>query len=85
MTITLFAPDHPLWSEYLAHLERATMRRWGVTEDNQPLPDTSYLGACQLRSWSSLRRCHLPLRSLLLCALCVVIFAFAAAIFVKPV
>ena len=45
MTITLFTPDHPLWPEYLAHLERATMRRWGVTEDNQPLPDTSYLGA----------------------------------------
>ena len=43
--INPFTPDYPLWSKFIAHLERHNMARWVLTDDYQPRPDHGCLGA----------------------------------------
>ncbi len=38
-------PDHRLWADLVAHLERHDMARWALTESREPLLDHLYLGA----------------------------------------
>ncbi len=39
-----FAPEHPLWAEYVAHLERVNMAQWIMDENGQPLPNVYFSG-----------------------------------------
>ncbi len=41
-----FAPKHPLWTEYVAHLERVNMAKWIMDEKGQPLPNVYFSGIC---------------------------------------
>ncbi len=47
MQIERFSPDHALWNEYIAHMERQNMARWAVDENCQPKEPLHFLGAIE--------------------------------------
>lgn len=44
MTPETFAPDHPHWQDYVAHMQRANMARWAVDANGQPRTPLHFLG-----------------------------------------
>jgi GNAT superfamily N-acetyltransferase len=43
--VETFSPEHPLWKNYLSHLEEVDMLRWIVDAAGRPPPDFHFLGA----------------------------------------
>lgn len=44
MPVQQFSPDDGLWPDYITHLRRVNMARWGVAADGSPLEDMFYFG-----------------------------------------
>lgn len=44
MPVQRFSPADGLWPDYITHLLRVNMARWGVAADGSPLADTFYFG-----------------------------------------
>lgn len=44
MKIEVLNMEHPLWPEFVTHLQRVNMARW-VLIDTHPRPDTHFIGA----------------------------------------